>query len=136
QDDARFRRYILRAYGSDFLRFPLLDRYFVSCWKREVDRASWDGDVEGDGVFAGEDCERVGTNLVRDVSVGGDSVSPGDHGADLAVTHVGAGRTVDDDDAGNAVAGELPCSKTGTLQKGPRFVDVHRERTSAEVRGA
>jgi hypothetical protein len=59
---------------AQFVRGPLLDLYVRtggSCW---IERRSRRSDVERATVITGQNCERVGADLVRDIPVGGDAI--------------------------------------------------------------
>src|SRR4029450_12138502 len=109
--------------AGDFFRRSLLDRDIVAGRQGEIDRARGGGHVEGYVVFACEDCELVGADLVCDVAVRGDSVGAGDYDVDFASSHVRAGGAVDDNGGADAIMCQFPRCQARALEERPGFVD-------------
>ena len=107
---------------GDFAGVALLDWDGVAIGRVDVDGGPGGGDVEGDGVLAGEDGEAVGADLVGGVAVGGDAVCADDDGVDAALLHEVGGHVVAEDGGGDGVLHELPGGEAGALEVGSGFV--------------
>ena len=76
-------------------------------------------------MFLGEDGDGVGSNLVGDVTVGGDAVGSDHDGTNLALLHHGPGHVVRNHRGRDAVFHQFPRSEPRALQEGARFVRVN-----------
>ena len=68
---------------GDLVAGPVLDRDLVAGLGVQVDGGRWSRDVERDPEVRGRDGQLQGSDLVGRVTVGGDPVSPDDHGRDF-----------------------------------------------------
>src|SRR5947209_1964439 len=105
----------LVAYVRDLARVALFNRDLFARGEREVNGRDGRGDVEGDGVLAGEDGDHIGSDLVGRVAVGGDAVGPDDYAVNLALLHHVTGHVVRDDGDGNLVLLKLPGGEARAL---------------------
>jgi len=86
-------------------------------------------------VLTAQDGHAVGSDLVGDISVGGDAVCAHDHHVDLPPLHEVPGHVVADQSAGDVVLHQLPCGESGPLQEGTRLVDPDHVDLSCLVSG-
>src|ERR1700678_3143333 len=69
------RRELLSSVVGDFHRVALFDWDLVACHGGTVNGGPGRGNVERDAMLFGEDGDRIGTDLVGYVAVGGDAIS-------------------------------------------------------------
>ena len=86
-----------------------------------VDRGGGSDDHEADPVVAGAHREGVGTDLVRDVAIGGDPVRADDDPAHPAPTHRPGRRAVGDHAHRDPLLDQLVGGEPRALEPGPRF---------------
>ena len=127
----------LRAVGRqtrrpdvrDLAIVALLDRNPAAVRRVQIDGGERRGDVERNAVLLGQHGDAVGADLVGDVAVGGDAIGADDDQIDLTEPHHRAGHVVGDDRRVDAVPDELPRGQPRALQKRPRLVGEHGDRS-------
>ena len=90
----------------------------------EVDGRKRRCHIEGYAVLSGEDCHRVGPDLVGDVAVSRDPVRPHDYGVDEPLFHHIPGHTVGYERYVYLVLLKLPRGEPRPLEKRPRLIGV------------
>src|SRR5215471_3377685 len=71
----------------DLFDIPLLDGNVLSRRTIYIDGGGRSGDIKRDAMPARQHGNRVGTDLVSDITVGSDSIAADHHGVDLASLH-------------------------------------------------
>src|SRR5262249_22197193 len=72
---------------SDLAGVPMLDGDFLPRGDRKVEGAGGGGDVERHVMMCGQHGDPISADLVRGVTVGGDTIGPHDHGLDASLPH-------------------------------------------------
>ena len=90
------RRGLFSEPVSDLRRGTLLDGDFSASGHAEIKRTGRSRDIEWDPMCFRQQRYRIGTDLVRGVSIRGDAVRTNDHGLNLPFLHDPAGHVVAD----------------------------------------
>ena len=103
----------------------MLDRNLAAIRRFQVDGGEWRRHVEGNTVLFGQHRDRVGSNFVGDIAVGGDAISSHNDGIDLSLPHDRPCHIVRDERGGNMIFHQLPRCQTRALQERPSLVSKH-----------
>jgi hypothetical protein len=125
-DPRALRRHARRTEVADLALIAFLDRNVRAVRRRDVDRRHGRRDVKRDVVLPREHGDRVGADLVRDISVRGDPIGAHDGEIDLAIAHERSGHAFGDDGGLDALAHELPGRQPCALQERARLVGEDR----------
>ena len=109
----------------------LLDGDVVSVGGGEIDGGPGGGDVEGDGIVAGEDGDAEGSDFVGDIAIGGDAIGADDDGGDFLLGHDGGGHVIADDGDGDVVGVEFVRGDACALEEGAGFIGIDVELETA-----
>ena len=75
--------------------------------------------------MTGQDCDALRADLVGGIAVGRDAIGTSDDCLYTAFAHDLCCHRIADQGALNITLHQLPTGESGSLQKGPRFVDPH-----------
>ncbi len=107
---------------GDLASLTLLDGNGRAIGDRQVERARWGRDVEGNAMGTGQQGHAVGADLVGRVAIGRDPVGSDDDFLDLAFPHHLRGHVVADQGDRDSTPLQLPGGQPGSLKKRPCFV--------------
>ena len=100
---------------GDLRRCSFFDGDFFPALDRQIESTRRCGDVERNSVGFSEDRQRIRSDLIGLVSVGGDSIGSDNHGLDAAFVHHPAGHRIADQRDGDAALHQFPRRESGSL---------------------
>src|SRR5215217_7881281 len=85
--DVSVRRSRRPGATTHFIRRTLFDVNIITTRRRWIECARWSRDVERHAVVLRGDCQGVGPNLIRYVSIRRDPIRPDEYEIDFSVAH-------------------------------------------------
>src|SRR5262249_2288166 len=125
-----------RSKCGDLGSRALFDPYAGAVGRGRVDRTGGRRNVEGHSVLPAEERERVGPDLVHDVTVCADAIRAADAGVCHAALDEETDRPVGEQPVWDPELAELPRSEPGSLRPRPRLHDIDERSFSGFVGSA
>lgn len=109
---------------KDLVDLALLNGDIVTVVALEIDSRDGGDGVEGDAVVLGDNSEGVGTDLVGEVSIGGNTISADEDALDLSLLHQVSSHVIANDSVRDALLLKFEGRKASSLKQRTSLINV------------